>query len=220
LTQYFPFILKDYQGTEAGQTLSNAATTWRFPYWDWALNPSIPDEIANPSVNILMPNGEMSAVQNPLHHYEFQTSVGILFSGYRYFSQWPTTLRQPDSLASNASSQPAVVNQQIQSDIDWKAKVLDLFPTTLPQPDPWGQISNQTWNTVHHHQGHLTSIEEIHGRIHVDVGGSGHMGVVPFSAFDPIFWLHHCMIDRLTALWQAVFPGVYVSPGPNGGTSK
>jgi tyrosinase len=28
------------------------------------------------------------------------------------------------------------------------------------------------------------------------------MGVISSSAFDPIFWSHHCMIDRLWYLWQ------------------
>ena len=46
-----------------------------------------------------------------------------------------------------------------------------------------------------------------------------------YSAFDPVFWLHHCMfeppimqpmlilpgnIDRLLAMWQAINPGSYV----------
>ncbi|MBA2717394.1 MAG: tyrosinase family protein [Propionibacteriales bacterium] len=39
-----------------------------------------------------------------------------------------------------------------------------------------------------------------HDRIHGWTGGD--MGVVAASAFDPIFWSHHCMIDRLWYLWQ------------------
>ncbi|KAK4696632.1 hypothetical protein P7C71_g1311, partial [Lecanoromycetidae sp. Uapishka_2] len=34
--------------------------------------------------------------------------------------------------------------------------------------------------------------------------GLGHMSDVPVAAFDPIFWLHHCNIDRLCAMWQAL----------------
>ena len=26
------------------------------------------------------------------------------------------------------------------------------------------------------------------------------------SRFDPIFWLHHCNVDRMYALWQALHP--------------
>ncbi len=38
-----------------------------------------------------------------------------------------------------------------------------------------------------------------HGQVHVFVGGD--MGSVPTSARDPIFWLHHCNIDRLWNRW-------------------
>ena len=29
------------------------------------------------------------------------------------------------------------------------------------------------------------------------------------AAFDPIFWLHHCNVDRLFAMWQTMYPGSY-----------
>jgi tyrosinase len=43
-------------------------------------------------------------------------------------------------------------------------------------------------------------IEEVHDTVHGWVGGS--MGIVGIAAFDPIFWAHHCMIDRIWYLWQ------------------
>jgi len=47
--------------------------------------------------------------------------------------------------------------------------------------------------------------EGIHNSVHGWVGGA--MSAVPVAAFDPIFWAHHAMIDRLWYLWQI---------GPNG----
>lgn len=44
------------------------------------------------------------------------------------------------------------------------------------------------------------AMQNIHDRIHGWVGGD--MGSVQTSAFDPIFWAHHCMIDRIWWLWQ------------------
>ena len=41
------------------------------------------------------------------------------------------------------------------------------------------------------------------------------MASVPFAAFDPIFWLHHTNLDRLEALWQAIYPQSYVAPQLN-----
>jgi len=44
------------------------------------------------------------------------------------------------------------------------------------------------------------TLEGLHNRVHGWVGG--HMGVIPFAAFDPVFWAHHTMIDRIWRLWQ------------------
>ncbi len=49
-------------------------------------------------------------------------------------------------------------------------------------------------------------LENVHGAVHVWVGGS--MSSVPVAAYDPIFWAHHCMIDRLWYLWQISAVGV------------
>ncbi|KAF4628239.1 hypothetical protein G7Y89_g9909 [Cudoniella acicularis] len=60
------------------------------------------------------------------------------------------------------------------------------------------------------------NIEFIHNNMHVWVGGKkrvnpdvnyvGHLGLVPYSAFDPAFWLLHCNCDRLISIWQALHP--------------
>jgi tyrosinase len=43
-------------------------------------------------------------------------------------------------------------------------------------------------------------LEGVHGDVHGWVGGS--MSQVPVAAYDPVFWAHHSMIDRLWYLWQ------------------
>jgi tyrosinase len=43
---------------------------------------------------------------------------------------------------------------------------------------------------------------ELHGFVHVNVGTPQNMGRVPNAAYDPIFWLHHCNIDRIWASWN------------------
>jgi tyrosinase len=42
----------------------------------------------------------------------------------------------------------------------------------------------------------------IHGNVHVDTGDPTNMGSVPWAARDPIFWMHHCNLDRLWASWN------------------
>lgn len=53
------------------------------------------------------------------------------------------------------------------------------------------------------------NFESPHNNVHVDVGCSnpmGHMTSLGWSAFDPVFMLHHANVDRLVAMWQATHP--------------
>ncbi|MBS8226211.1 tyrosinase family protein [Vannielia litorea] len=59
-----------------------------------------------------------------------------------------------------------------------------------------------------------------HGAIHVDVGGrgaasplpgqAGDMSRVLSAAYDPLFWLHHSMVDKVWADWQELHPNANV----------
>jgi tyrosinase len=49
-----------------------------------------------------------------------------------------------------------------------------------------------------------SNLDDYHGAVHMWVGG--HMEDIPFAAYDPIFWAHHCMIDRLWRIWQLRHP--------------
>lgn len=54
--------------------------------------------------------------------------------------------------------------------------------------------------------------DQIHNRIHIWVGGT--MSLIPVAAYDPIFWAHHTMVDRIWRLWQLRHPG----SGPDSST--
>ncbi len=47
--------------------------------------------------------------------------------------------------------------------------------------------------------------ENLHNAVHVWVGGE--MGDQRFAGWDPLFWAHHAMVDRLWAIWQISKPG-------------
>ena len=47
-------------------------------------------------------------------------------------------------------------------------------------------------------------IEQVHDDVHVWIGGT--VAEIPYAAYDPIFWAHHSMIDRLWRLWQLRHP--------------
>ncbi|MGH3824075.1 MAG: tyrosinase family protein [Pseudonocardiaceae bacterium] len=42
--------------------------------------------------------------------------------------------------------------------------------------------------------------EDVHDSVHGWVDGD--MGAITAAAYDPVFWIHHCMVDRLWYLWQ------------------
>lgn len=80
------------------------------------------------------------------------------------------------SLVRNTKRQPGVPNDlPAQSDVD------DVLSRT-----DWSDFND--------------AIEDVHDAVHGWV--SGDMGVVGTAAFDPIFWSHHAMIDRIWWLWQ------------------
>jgi len=51
-------------------------------------------------------------------------------------------------------------------------------------------------------------LEQLHNAVHVWVGGT--MGEIPWAAYDPIFFAHHSMIDRLWRLWQIRHPNPHL----------
>ena len=56
-------------------------------------------------------------------------------------------------------------------------------------------------------------LQDYHDHVHGWVGGD--MANIGYAAFDPIFWAHHAMVDRIWALWQLenrpVLPPDYVN---------
>lgn len=49
---------------------------------------------------------------------------------------------------------------------------------------------------------------EVHDNVHMWVGGeTGQMSDQNWAAFDPLFWAHHAMVDRLWRIWQHNNPG-------------
>jgi tyrosinase len=49
-----------------------------------------------------------------------------------------------------------------------------------------------------------SQLEDIHNGVHVWVGGT--MSAIATAAYDPLFWAHHAMIDRVWRLWQLRHP--------------
>jgi tyrosinase len=68
-------------------------------------------------------------------------------------------------------------------------------PSRLPtSPQVEAVLDNRDFLTFQ------TQLESIHDGVHVWAGGT--MQSIATAAYDPVFWAHHCMIDRLWYLWQ------------------
>lgn len=65
----------------------------------------------------------------------------------------------------------------------------------LAQQPNYGPFSNTAYSNG---SGQVyNSLENMHNAIHGLVGNGGHMGDIPYSGFDPIFWLHHAYARSL-----------------------
>lgn len=113
---------------------------------------------------------------------------------------------QDNSLFS-AAVNPAALEQG-------KASGLDMAAQTLREPGQPGIHPLPTPSDVQaalaqpDYDGFRNAVEQLHNNVHIWVGGrDGHMGQIPFAAYDPIFWAHHVMIDRLWRIWQLQHPG-------------
>jgi tyrosinase len=69
-------------------------------------------------------------------------------------------------------------------------------PANLPSAATIDDLVNNTTDF----RDFSNQLQSIHDGVHGWVGGD--MGVIATSAFDPIFWSHHAMIDRIWYLWQ------------------
>lgn len=76
-------------------------------------------------------------------------------------------------------------------------------PGELPSPEAVEAVlANRDFLTFQ------TQLESIHDGVHVWTGGT--MADIAVAAYDPLFWAHHAMIDRLWYLWQLRHPGAGV----------
>lgn len=192
--------------------MKGAASTMRFPYWNWAAKPPAgkptqPIVVTQKQVTVNGPSGSRT-LNNPLYRHYFPDPSQMY---YTPFNTWSYTLRYPNSNAAGASSQPQsgiTAFDNIRPSM--QDQVYQLFSTCSDylhfSNDDAGSSSTSCSN----------SLEGIHNTIHTTAGGpgsstvsGGHMTYLATAAFDPLFWLHHMNVDRLFAMWQTLYPNAY-----------
>ncbi|KAK3069337.1 hypothetical protein LTR53_012400 [Teratosphaeriaceae sp. CCFEE 6253] len=84
----------------------------------------------------------------------------------------------------------------------------------INQDKPWSVFAS---HAASRREFAAQSLEGWHDNIHNLVGSgkgkSGAMSDPSVAAFEPVFWFHHNNIDRLFAIFQALYPDKYVDPG-------
>jgi tyrosinase len=86
-------------------------------------------------------------------------------------------------------------------DLDPSTPIPDEFVGSAVMNNIYNITDFQTFGSLPAGEGQLESVP--HDHVHESVGGD--MGSVPTAARDPIFWLHHCNIDRVWWNWAARF---------------
>ncbi|KAI9048358.1 hypothetical protein LZ554_008150 [Drepanopeziza brunnea f. sp. 'monogermtubi'] len=191
-----------------------AAANFRIPYWDWAALPSdgasiYPQSVGgSPSISVDGPAG-VQIIANPLYSYRFQPLDPLQLPNPP-FDKFNQTMRYPKIQGPFPISQNNLVAEQLDnSAASFRSRLYNL----LTMYHDYTTFSNEAWISSINPE-HYDSLESIHDQVHGLIGSGGHMTYINYSAFDPLFWLHHAMIDRVFAMWQAINPDSYVVPEP------
>ena len=102
---------------------------------------------------------------------------------------YPNTVRYPNSAGQ---SQPELANRQLQNNAQF---FRDSTYQLISEQSDFAPFSNTGFSDGR--GGQYNSIENIHNSIHGLAGNGGHLSFVPYSAFDPLFWLHHTYVRSL-----------------------
>jgi tyrosinase len=162
--------------------------TYALPYWDWA------SDAPSPLTAIIWGENYMGGQGDPVNTGPFKRPLWVTLppAGWIYY------LRR--------IFPPQGAGLPTQSHVDY-ALTLSTYDTS-----PWDNTSQGSFRNTLEGWSDIPSqpAPNLHNLVHVWIGGN--MGIVASSPNDPLFFLHHCNVDRIWALWQSYFPN---SPYPD-----
>jgi tyrosinase len=174
--------------------------TVSLPYWDWSVDTSNGTGPGSPWTDDFM--GAMAA-----------TTDTVRTGPFRANHQWPINVREPGD--NSISLKRALGRAQFQdpaaatATLPTSANVEGALRETPYDASPWNRGAQPSFRDRlegWHGPGSL------HNRVHLWVGGS----MLPSSSpNDPIFFLHHCNVDRLWAEWQRQHAAEQYVPAAN-----
>ncbi|KAJ8128213.1 hypothetical protein O1611_g5423 [Lasiodiplodia mahajangana] len=195
--------------------VQKAAKKFRMPYWDWAITPPAGESVlplsigGSSTMNVSGPNG-IQSISNPLFSFSFRPFNGSIFPDSPY-NQWNETKRAPSpSTDPNAISNNSFVAASLDNHLaSYQQRLYNLFSNYRN----YSHFSNEGWVGSNNNNGTYDSIESLHDSVHTIGGGIwGHLAIIAYSAFDPLFFLHHTNVDRIFAMWQVLHNDTYVIP--------
>ncbi|TGZ79980.1 Di-copper centre-containing protein [Ascodesmis nigricans] len=208
-------VAKQYDNPE----IEKLAEGFRAPYWDWVEEPILSKDITNPLVSVRRPGATRDEqIPNPLACYKFHyTDVPA-----RSIGSWgsrPTTIRWPSNNTPQAVDQVEQMTRRLEqfittrpfgSNLNLRDRLFMLLNIEQRLPgQSFRAFSSDQWES-NGRSSDYASAESLHDSLHVELGSHrtlrtrGHMIDPSVAGFDPIFWLHHCNVDRIWALWQAI----------------
>ena len=187
--------------------LNTPSFTFALPYWDWTEDASLPDPKTAPvwGTDFMGGDGVTRTSGSGI-------TKSVVETGPFTYDKWDTLIAdgkdssgiqlwKKDSLERKMGQDPSSQTLPIQSDVDYA------LASIVYDVDPWNKspTTHGFRNTL---EGFTTIpydavpgiARNLHNRVHVWIGGA--MADVPTAPNDPVFFLHHCNIDRLWALWQ------------------
>lgn len=216
------------------------------PYWDWSANPFVPPMMfgtGNPLDPVNSPlyiadNATFEAQLRPPMEafWNAMTAAQQLEQAKRMNYDFDIFWNDPNNGVMPAFQQQAHARflTAAKPDLDANARRLvnaaairqALTPTSFVQPDGGVAFENGIASSHQDQIGAYSMLSSAHNMVHMSVGGSdnGRGGYQsPFglmsqnlSPSDPIFFLHHCNIDRLWDVWTRKQQKLGLPTGPVG----
>ena len=232
-------LIEDFVDEKVKANYRAAAQLFRLPYWDYyrprgdevhfpgvtqrqKKQTSFPYDFSLPQIFTMEevmirvpPNNEIKLVKNPLYTYKIPPQDDKDDWHEYSIDSWArqTTVRHPASDKPPGGpplqSNPLRMNTRINSFREAQQQVL----VNMLLDPVYANFESFAANT--HTRGPQGSLENTHNTYHWIIGDTGHMGDTTIAAFDPVFWIHHCNIDRYvdsqlraTFLFRVLFLGL------------
>ncbi|KAK0749656.1 hypothetical protein B0T18DRAFT_323937 [Schizothecium vesticola] len=195
-------IAAGYSGSAAA-TYQAAAQTLRLPYWDWASDPGaqMPPVAIQETVQVNAASGPVT-MHNPLYSYQFKT---FPFTDPDFQDQPLSQFSESKRCTDGSEGSAGVVRWDV------IAERLGSSAARIRRETYAAFTQGPSFADMASTGGRGASLENPHNTVHQEIGCGplstvAHMKPVAWSAFDPIFWLHHANVDRHFAMWQAIYP--------------